>query len=278
MATVHGVENLVDVRRRTDDQAEITRPPQAKLEGPSVVRVGEPTGFDASTSRDPDRRTLNFRWRVQPLATSEGPTWKVAFPSPGFYRLALTVDNGRFADLAWRDLYAVREVHELGTEQQAATWDWIDPQSKVTFADDARQKLLGKSSLRADVRPYSGGRLALRCNLPGEPTRLTGKKALVFWLKTRNEHVPAWQDLNPLVELQSAAGQSLRLTPKRDFLSEPPYLEAREGWTYFSVPLAGDAAWTRAGDALESVSSIRLGFDSWGAPPLSIWIDGLGFE
>jgi hypothetical protein len=51
-----------------------------------------------------------------------------------------------------------------------------------------------------------------------------------------------WQDLNPLVALagpETKDGGALRLTPARDLLSQPPYNEAREGWTYFSLPLAG---------------------------------------
>ena len=60
-----------------------------------------------------------------------------------------------------------------------------------------------------------------------------------------------------------------------DLLSQPPYNEAREGWTYFVVPLDGDDHWQPSGDVLQTVTEIRLGFDSWGAPPLEIWLDGL---
>ena len=70
----------------------------------------------------------------------------------------------------------------------------------------------------------------------------------------------------------------MRLTPIRDFLSQPPYIEAREGWTYFQVPLAGNQEWKRDGEIPSSIRSIDFGFDSWGAPPLSIWIDGVGLK
>jgi hypothetical protein len=277
IADVHGAGNLIDMHQHTG-HPEITQPPVAKLVGPTVVRVGEEAVFDATASRDPDGQERSYRWRTQPLAVGEGPIWKRMFAAPGFYRLALTVHNGRYSDLAWRDVYAVRDVQEFGTERGASSWDWIDPQSKVAFADDDAERLVGKTSLRARVSPYSGGRVTLRRTTSGEPAKLDGKSALVFWLKTRNENVPAWQDLNPLVELNSPDGRSLRLAPKRDLLSEPPYLEAREGWTYFRVPLAGDETWQRVGERIQTVKSVRLGFDSWGAPPLLIWIDGLGFE
>ena len=40
--------------------------------------------------------------------------------------------------------------------------------------------------------------------------------------------------------LSSTDGKEMKLTPVKDLLSDRPYLEAREGWTYFEVPLAGN--------------------------------------
>ena len=51
---------------------------------------------------------------------------------------------------------------------------------------------------------------------------MAGKKSVVFWLKTINENVPAWQDLNPVVTLHEAEGKSVKLTPVKDLLSQPP--------------------------------------------------------
>ena len=124
--------------------------------------------------------------------------------------------------------------------------------------------------------------MTLVYKLPKDGISLAGKKQLVFWLKTRNENVPAWQDLNPLIALrgpgEKEAEAKLQLTPKGDFLSQPPYNEAREGWSYFAVPLAGNDDWKKSGDLPSSLRAIELGFDSWGAPPLLIWIDGLGLK
>src|SRR4029077_12029662 len=128
-----------------------------------------------------------------------------------------------------------------GTEGAPENWSWQDPGSQVTFAADQDIRLVGRSSLRARVHPYSGGRVTLRFTAPQSPMNLAGKTHLTFWLKSRNESVPAWQDLNPLVAVVGVDGRQFHLTPVRDFLSEPPYNEAREGWTYFSVPLTGDA-------------------------------------
>jgi hypothetical protein len=90
----------------------------------------------------------------------------------------------------------------------------------------------------------------------GGPVPFDRRAALTFWLKVRNENVPAWQDKNPLITLLSSAGKQMTLTPSGDVLADLPYLEAREGWIYFHVPLAGNAAWT-AGET-QSMRSTQL--------------------
>jgi len=277
VADVWKVENVVELIEHAD-RPQITRPPRAVLAGPSVVKVGQPVSFDASASQDPAGHPLTYRWRIAPDVAATEARLSQTFTAPGFYRLALTVNNGLLSDLAWRDLYAVEDVREMGTEGPPEGWSWIDPDSKVRFQEDADVRLVGRWSLRADVRPYGGGRVTLCYTPPGGPAALAEKTHLVFWLKTRNENVPAWQDLNPLLTVAGPDGKQLRLSPVRDFLSAPPYNEAREGWTYFAVPLEGNADWKRSGEAVTSMKSLHIGFDSWGAPPLVIWIDGLGLK
>ena len=276
-ADVYRVENCQGIIEHTGP-AEITAPPQAVLDGPRVVKVGEQVTFDASGSHDPQGHPLSYRWFTTPDIIRNDATWSHTFASAGFYRVALTVNNGVLSDLAWRDLYAVEPLEELGTEGTADVWSWVDPDSTVRFTTDREVQLMGEVSIRARVEPYGGGRVTLRCNLPTAPLPLVEKTHLVFWLKTLNENVPAWQDVNPLVTLRGVEGAACRLTPARDFLSTPTYIEAREGWSYFCIPLAGDEDWRRDGDPLAAVKAIDLGFDSWGAPPLVIWIDGLGIK
>lgn len=272
-------ENVTEVVRR-EGVAEKRQPPEAKIVGPSVAKVGQPVSFSGAYSRDPEGNAskLGFRWRIAPEVSGTERVLNHTFTAPGFYRVALTVSNDLLSDLAWRDLYVVEDLKELGTEGSADGWSWLDDGSKVRFTADKKTQLVGELSLRADISPYSGGRVTLRYALREKGVSLAGKTHLVFWLKTQNENVPAWQDLNPLVSLGGADGTKLSLTPARDFLSAPPYNEAREGWTYFSIPLAGNADWKRTGDNVTAVQSLHFGFDSWGAPPLVIWLDGLAVK
>jgi parallel beta-helix repeat protein len=300
-ADVHDASNVTNLVRLPDTDKS-SRPPRAILVGPTRVRVGQPVRFDASTSDDSVKRTLQFRWDVGDGTVSTESRVEHVFAKPGFFRLGLTVHNGRLSDLAWRDLYVTEDLAEIGTEGNATAWSWVDPQSRVTFTNDAVHDavaltrdgsggwrssdrlpnpyvLRGTKSLLATIQPYSGGRVSLLYPSSKQAGwKLDGRRELVFWVKTINEHVPAWQDLNPLVTLHESDSKILRLTPRRDLLSQPPYNEAREGWTYFAVPLAGDATWERSGSDIETANYLTIGFDSWGAPPLRIWIDGLAWK
>lgn len=271
--------DVTNLTQRTGP-AETGQPPRATLDGPTTAKLGDEIGFDASRSKDPAGRRLGYQWDFGDgtRSTDVKPDAHV-FGSPGFYRVGLTVNNGLLSDLAWRDFYVVGNSPEIGTEGNAAEWFWVDPQSKVGFSDDNKVKIAGKSSLFAHVAPYGGFRL----NLAYPASKRAGwalkdKTRLVFWFKGINENVPAWQDANPIVTLHESDEKFLRLTPNGDLLSTPPYNEAREGWYYFAVPLAGDKQWKREGATLDTAHWLSIGFDSWGAPPLRIWLDGLALE
>jgi len=260
-------------------QEDVNRPPQAALAAPSSAKVGEKVVFDASRSSDPAGRALTFRWDLGDGTVEQAARVKHVFGQAGFCRVGLTVNNGVFSDLAWRDFYVVDDLCEIGTEGGAADWSWIDPHSKVKFSDDRTVRLAGAMSLHAFVHPYSGGRVSLLYPASRQAAWPAQRKThLVFWLKVLNENVPAWQDLNPIVTLYESEKQFVRLTPKVDLLAQPPYNEAREGWYRFQVPLAGDEMWQRQGAELATINYLTLGFDSWGAPPLHIWVDGLAFR
>ena len=280
---VHIGEGVTNFRQRGDKSAtedDAARPaPVAILKAPSFAKVGETVTFDAGGSHDRANTTLTYRWNFGDGLIATEPTIEHVFHDPGFYRVGLTVNNGLLSDLAWRDFYVVADLPETGTEGQAADWTWVDPMSKVKFIDDKATKIAGDSSLYALVEPYGGFRLNLR--YPASPQAgwsLKDKTQLVFWFKGINENLPAWQDANPIVTLYESNETFVRLTPKGDFLSQPPYNEAREGWTYFAVPLAGDEQWQREGADLATAHWLTIGFDSWGAPPLRIWLDGLALQ
>lgn len=273
-----GVTNLFQPRA---DPA-VKAPPVAKIAAPATLRAGKPAVLDALQSADPEGRKLGFRWDLGDGAVAtEGKvthTWK----APGFYRVGLTVDNGALADLAWLDAYVVEDVEELGTEGGAAAWGFVcqTNTSKIAFADDPEVRISGKSSLRAHISPYGGFRVApLYPASKDAKWSLRGKKELVFWARYFNGDVTGWQEGNPVVTLHETEDRFIRLVPSQDWFRAPKYNEGRDGWNYYAIPLAGDEAFRREGAKdLKTIHWISIGVDSWGAPPLRIWIDGLALK
>jgi parallel beta-helix repeat protein len=273
---VGGVTNLT----RLEGDPAVKASPKLVVAGPEVIGVGETAAFDAGASSDPSGRPLKFRWSLSDGTTVTTAKVEHAFKRPGFYQVGVTATNGVFSDLGWRNVYVVSREPELGTESSATAWTFTDPGSKVTFADDSNIKLVGKSSLRATVDKYSGGRVLF--NVPiaagGKAISLDGKKSLSVWIRARNLNIPSWQDGNPLVVVRGADGGLYELKPKSEPLNAPEQSEAREGWMLLTVPLHGGGIWTAKGNRPAAITGLSLGFDSWGGEPLEIWLDGLRLE
>lgn len=181
----------------------------------------------------------------------------------------------------------VRDVPEFGVDpEQWVIEDFHDrirsPQqtSRARFGIDRSEHLVGKSSLSVLIKPYAGFRTALTFPKSQDAQwSLAGKTKLSFWLKAINADVTGWQG-GPYVVLHGDDEQRCYIEPQpgRDLMRELDHNEAREGWRQFEIPLAGDDRWQRDGDVPASVRAVSLAFDSWGAPPLQLWIDGLAWE
>jgi hypothetical protein len=240
--------------------------------------------FDASQTRDPTARPVNFHWWLQGLA-GQGPSLERRFAEPGFYRIGLTADNGSLAALAWRDLLVVQPVaEELGTEGQAAAWGFDlegneNGRGRIGFADDSKA-LVGKQCLRFTPDPYPGAyATAIYPATRNAGWNFQKKKEIRFWIRAENPNLPGFQNAGPVLRLLGHNGEFV-FKPGKDanLLNDPPLSEARWLWTPMRIPLSGDAQWQRTtqGDvALDRIEAISLSVDSWGSDPFTIWLDGL---
>jgi nitrous oxidase accessory protein NosD len=266
---------------------EVGLAPTAEIVGPERALVGQPLRFDASSSRDPAGRPLSFHWWLSGQA-GQDPVFERTFDQPGYYRLGLTVDNGAFAGLAWRDLLVVQPVaRELGTEGQANDWTFElegnnDGKGQVRFDNDL-QSLVGQQCLRWSPKPYPGAYATVL--YPAHRAAhwdLSGKHQVRFWIKAQNPNLPGFQNAGPVVRLLGPNGQ-IELKPAKDanVLNDPPFSEARWLWMPIVIPLQGDAQWqsTSSGQvSLDRIDALSLSLDSWGGDPFTIWLDGLTVE
>jgi parallel beta-helix repeat protein len=261
--------------------------PKISLTGPSVVKVDTAATWEASGSSDAKHRELQFTWDVGNGKLRTGPKLEHVFHQVGFQRIGLNATNGLLTEPGWRDVYVVRDVPEFGGDpEQWAIEDFHDrirsPQqtSRARFAIDQSEHLVGDSSLQVQIEPYAGFRAALTFPKSQDAQwSLAGKTKLSFWLKAINADVTGWQG-GPFIVLHGDGEERCYIEPQpgRDLMRELDHNEAREGWRLFEIPLAGDDRWKRDGDLPASVRAVSLAFDSWGAPPLQLWIDGLAWE
>jgi len=260
----------------------------------TTVTVGSAVTFDASGSTDPNHLALSYRWSLGDgtIATTAAVTHTYA--APGFYRVGVTVNDSKLADLKWFDVYVLDSPVEIGTEGQASTWSWFDSAESptVTFTNDTVNKLLGTESIQMNTTaafPFNW----YYPTAQNAAWNLSGDTNLEFWLKQYNANSPAWQDgtpdplgagmsfnvTNPMIVLYKDSSDYFVYTPTTDLLSSPSYPEALLGWQYVSMPLAGSASWTKSTVGSPSLSTINyaaLADDTWNAG-FTIWIDGLAF-
>ena len=114
------------------DDPQITQPPHCVLDGPSQAMVGKPVTFDAAKSTDPAGKKLYFRWDLDdgsPAPRSAAVSH--AFQDAGFYRVGVTVTNGRYSDLGFRNFRVIDDIAELGTEGQAADWSFTEVEPRA---------------------------------------------------------------------------------------------------------------------------------------------------
>ena len=287
----------------------IKAPPRAALEGPAFATQGKPVVFDASKSTDPAGKKLIYRWDVDDGSNPEfQPSVTHAFREPGFYRVGVTVTNGRFSDLAYRDLRVLDDIPLLGSRvsrarrpigasrncaparasigRPSAIFPSGRPrrrgaQTQVVFSDDQDSIFPGKTSVLAKITPSPAANLisVLYPRTKNLDLSLEGKNYLVFWSKYKNRGGDAGRGLFPVITLYEADQTYAILRPNWDNPASSPTLEDRADWMYRKIPLhpaADDKQWKLDGQLPAKLNFITIEFIPWNAAPLRIWFDGLG--
>lgn len=279
-----GVSRLsVDRTVRTSDERRSI--PKVTLSGPTSALVGQEVRF--SVEAPSPRQTIAWDFGDGSQATSAEV--RHTFSRPGFYRVGVNVSNPEGTELAWRDFYAVEAVTELGTDGDAADWSIEDfhdrvrsneQTSRADFVNDMTENLVGKSSLRVVIHPYAGFRAALTYpRNRNADWSLAGKSKLVFWMKVINEDVTGWQG-GPFFVLHGENNSKCHIEPRQglDLMRQVDDNEGRDGWRRMEIPLQSNDKWQVDGPVPTQLRAISMAFDSWGAPTLRIWIDGLALE
>ncbi|MFY7874568.1 MAG: right-handed parallel beta-helix repeat-containing protein, partial [Pirellula sp.] len=205
----------------------------AMIEGPASVAVGQRSTWTGTVTAETGTARPVFTWDIGDGMFRTGNQLTHAFDRNGFHRMGFNVTDGHHTEVAWQDIYVVKQGVEIGSEGQANEWSLEDldvngrigPQvSKAEFWNEPKVRLVGQSSLGVVIRPYGGFRASLHVPIKDLANgSLKGKTKLTFWLKSINEDATGWQG-GPFVTL-SEGTKSYRIEPKeeRDLMRESPY-------------------------------------------------------
>ena len=294
--------------RQYADNPQIAKPPTAVLVGPSVGVEGKEVVLDASGSSDPGGNPLTFRWDLGDGTITSTPRMAHIFKAPGYYNVGMTVNNGRYSDLGSRGFRVVDDCPELGTEGQAADWDWEEviprqnlywdpkspnsppappvqvvakPQSRIEFSNDA-DCLAGKSSVLVRYWPVANQVRVVYPKSRQAGIPLAGKTRLVFWSKLLNGGIHSWPGLNPVITLYESPTKFAILKPAMD-PANWMHGEREEGanWMYRSIPLAPppEAKWRRQGELPTTLNYLTIEFGPAGSQEIiRLWIDAMAIR
>lgn len=289
LAEVHWQQDVDNIQRHDDVLPGDWTITDLRLSGPETVVHGQAARWDVNYTRSTASTKPNVQWQIDRGELHDGETIQVQGLKPGFHRLNVNVrENGQTRPL-WKNIYVVCDVMEIGTEAGWSEWEIADYNERTLspvqssagkFSADSEGGIVGLHSLHCRLDPYAGQRVVLIQDVSERvPDQRVEDLVVSFWLKTLNEDMTGWQG-GPFLLLRGRDGTECWLEPSegRDLMRQLQHPEERMGWRLLQLPLRGNDAWRQVGKLPQQLSAIGLGFDSWGAPPLEISVDGLAIE
>lgn len=271
--------NVTDVYHRTASVSDPVPDARATI-STTTARVGEVVTFDASSSIAPSGLPLTSYWQFGDGAAATGTRITHVFTTPGFKRVGLTVSDHRMADLLWFDVHVIGGAPEVGTDEAAASWGYRVESSADTAVLDTEtaERMAGTRSLRVDANAGGG----VHWYYPAAKNaqwNLSGYNLVSFWLRSRNQNDGGFESGSPTLRLYTSATSYYQFT-SADLLDREVYSEGRAGWKYFTIPLAGNADWTRTvvgSPSLANINYLELAADTSGRG-FQVWTDGMQFK
>ncbi|MDN4527403.1 right-handed parallel beta-helix repeat-containing protein [Fictibacillus fluitans] len=275
-------DNVTDIFHREADINDIAPVAKADISHQEVY-AGHFVTFDASLSSIQSEKPLFYRWDLGDGTQSTDEKVKHNYEKPGFYRVSLTVNDGKLSDLIWFDLYVLQNESEIGTETNNQL-EWgvnaLPDDSFTEMVIDHETTIQGANSIK--LRTNSN---LAKFHYPIEKNAgldLSMKERLSFWVKIEHEIRDALVNYQtPTVTLATNDQNYFSYTPKTlDFTWPSVSSEARYGWVYLEIDLNESKQWNvhEAGSPSKNeINFIELAVHSKEGY-FSFWIDGLTIQ
>ncbi len=306
------VTRLIDLDRRPKSDASATSrlplegpfaeepdtgPALVEIAGPAQATIGEVKSYGIRLDLVV-RAPVLVSWDAGDGELTESSTLDSVFEKPGVATVAANVlVDGRLEPVAL-SVAVTQPGEELGTEGESegpvADWQISDfhertrsqeQVSRARFAAVTEPHVVGERALAVEISPYAGFRAVMTYPVEGSlDMPLAGVASISFWLKAINADRTGWQG-GPFLSLHGTDGSVCHLEPAEghDLMRELAPGEKADDWRLLTVPVTenavkADSRWQRIGPVPARLRAISIAVDSWGAPPLKLWLDGLSLQ
>ncbi|MCB1096271.1 MAG: right-handed parallel beta-helix repeat-containing protein [Verrucomicrobiae bacterium] len=244
-------EDVTDLHQHDGAGAGDKRP-EVELDGPEAATVGELITFTATAKAQQGGGTIHYRWTLDGAITT-GNVLRCSFDNPGLKSLSLTVDDGKLANIAHRDIYVTAAGEHPATDRDIGRWESTSgsPSEKVAISTDPSSPLVGDTAVKVHAEPYSGNGIQVNFSNAVGPVDLSTTSSIGFWLRTENHNNHGFSAPTPIVGLHSGKA-AWKYTPiradglPRNVLGGAAASASRGGWTYVEVPIQVTGDWHRS--------------------------------
>ncbi|UVI33351.1 right-handed parallel beta-helix repeat-containing protein [Paenibacillus spongiae] len=245
LGEMHEDMNVSNVFLNTLDSSDRSGPKAVATKLTERAVAGITVRFEAGESYDPEGSDIVFRWDMGDGTIYSDSAVDHIYKTPGFYRVGLTISNGKLSDLAWLDLYVFPDPSEVLHNMKlddAQIFQEVADTYTVCKTDPGTAVHEGPSLVIV-----SDSTLArIRFTIP-EAVDLKRAARLTFWMKHQHEEINGFTEGGLMIRLlqDDVSGFVYRCdTPLFNWSSNAS--EARYGWTLVSIPLLeNNSGWKR---------------------------------
>lgn len=226
--------------------AEIKNSPYGMVKMQFVaVKANTEVTFDASKSIDPNGLTLNFRWDFGDGTVEAGEIVNHVFTEPGFYRVGVTAQNGKLADIAGFIVNVVDEGQEIGTDNPD-DWELVSDTATLTF--DTGKRIEGAGAIRVNAVSGQDHKLVYPKN-KNIQIDFSKYDTLSFFIDYSAEYASNGGYKRPIVRLKADENNYYEFTPVNACLERlhAQISEHRYGFERLSINYTGkDRNWVKS--------------------------------
>lgn len=246
------------------------------------IEVSDEVVFDGTGSKI-SNGNINFRWDFGDGTIATGSIVKHKYRKPGFYRMGLTVNDGRMADIAFKNIYVNYKGEEIGTDDSATKWDYKSDDNNSVLKEDRETFISGDHSvcLLAERGTCHKLQYPLEKNARMD---LTKKDLMAFYIKFQADSDTDWHKANkkPIIRLYTDKNDYFEYKPLDAYLEQifSKIWEEKYEWKYFEILFKEPCGWeckTYGNPKFSYINYIEIEEGPFKDSKSEFWIDGLKF-